>query len=188
MYIRGEIILVESNDEEKRGSEQSKTRPALIIQNNMGNHFSSTLIVALITTKIKKGDLPTHVMIDEKNKKNLSLYANRNVIQLEQIHTIDKSRVIKSYGVLDFETMEKVDKALSISLGIKKQKPNRYNTYAKKDLIEIYGINRNTANKLFDLECLPKVKVGSQNRIRLEDFELWIKIKEIERIRKNRYS
>ncbi|MCF8011855.1 MAG: type II toxin-antitoxin system PemK/MazF family toxin [Clostridiales bacterium] len=96
------------------GSEQGGTRPVLVLQNNIGNQYSPTTIVAAITSQIAKAKLPTHV---EMGPTDGGL--NRNsVILLEQIRTIDKSRMLEKVTSLSEEMMEKVDQALEISVGI----------------------------------------------------------------------
>ena len=95
-----------------KGSEQGGIRPVLIIQNDKGNKYSPTTIVAAITSKLNKHHLPTHV-----NVKTEGLPLN-SLVLLEQICTMDKSRIIEYIGVVDEETMKRVDKALIISVGI----------------------------------------------------------------------
>lgn len=97
------------------GSEQGGVRPVLIIQNDIGNRFSPTVVVAAITAQIKKAKLPTHVEIDAK-KHN---FDRDSVILLEQIRTIDKQRLTDKITHLDDETMERVKEGLEISLGLK---------------------------------------------------------------------
>ncbi|AIE58750.1 MULTISPECIES: type II toxin-antitoxin system endoribonuclease NdoA [Bacillaceae] len=96
------------------GSEQGGTRPVLVIQNDIGNRFSPTVIVAAITAQIQKAKLPTHVEIDAKRYG----FERDSVILLEQIRTIDKQRLTDKITHLDDEMMEKVDEALQISLGL----------------------------------------------------------------------
>lgn len=96
------------------GSEQGGTRPVLIIQNDIGNRFSPTVIVAAITAQIQKAKLPTHVEI----KANKYGFERDSVILLEQLRTIDKSRLTDRITQLDGPLMEKVDLALGISLGL----------------------------------------------------------------------
>lgn len=96
------------------GSEQGGVRPVLIIQNNIGNKYSPTVIVAAITSKINKGKLPTHVELDTTHYK----IPKNSVILLEQIRTIDKERLEEKIGTLDDRTMTKVNRSLAISLGI----------------------------------------------------------------------
>ena len=96
------------------GSEQGGVRPVLIIQNDIGNKYSPTVIVAAITSQINKAKLPTHVEISSEeyglNKDS--------VILLEQIRTIDKKRLREKIGCLDKNMMLKVDNSLQISLGL----------------------------------------------------------------------
>jgi mRNA interferase MazF len=96
------------------GSEQGGVRPVLIIQNDIGNRFSPTVIVAAITAQIQKAKLPTHVEIDAKKYG----FERDSVILLEQIRTIDKQRLTDKITHLDDEMMELVDEALQISLGL----------------------------------------------------------------------
>ena len=98
------------------GSEQGGTRPVLIIQNDIGNRFSPTVIIAAITAQIQKAKLPTHVEIDAK-KYN---FERDSVILLEQVRTIDKSRLTDKITQLDEVLMSEVDVALAISLGLVK--------------------------------------------------------------------
>ncbi|SFG04136.1 mRNA interferase MazF [Planifilum fulgidum] len=89
-------------------------RPVLVIQNNIGNRFSPTVIVAAITAQIQKAKLPTHVEIDAKTYG----FERDSVILLEQIRTIDKQRLTDKITHLDDEMMERVNEALQISLGL----------------------------------------------------------------------
>lgn len=94
------------------GSEQDGIRPVLIIQNDTGNKFSPTVIVAAITSKEKRSDLPTHVNLSVKFGLRES-----SIVMLEQIRTLDKSRLGRYVGSIDDKTMQSVEKALAISLG-----------------------------------------------------------------------
>ncbi|WP_124726468.1 type II toxin-antitoxin system PemK/MazF family toxin [Staphylospora marina] len=96
------------------GSEQGGVRPVLVIQNDIGNRFSPTVIVAAITAQIQKAKLPTHVEIDAKTYG----FDRDSVILLEQIRTIDKQRLTDKITHLDEEMMNRVNEALMISLGI----------------------------------------------------------------------
>lgn len=96
------------------GSEQGGMRPVLIIQNDIGNRFSPTVIIAAITAQIQKAKLPTHIEIDAKTYG----FDRDSVILLEQIRTIDKQRLTDKITHLDEELMEKVNEALQISLGL----------------------------------------------------------------------
>ncbi|AIK40318.1 type II toxin-antitoxin system PemK/MazF family toxin [Bacillus pseudomycoides] len=96
------------------GSEQGGVRPVLVIQNDIGNRFSPTVIVAAITAQIQKAKLPTHVEIDAKKYG----FERDSVILLEQIRTIDKQRLTDKITHLDEMMMSRVDEALQISLGL----------------------------------------------------------------------
>ncbi len=96
------------------GSEQGGIRPVLIVQNDIGNRFSPTVIVAAITAQIQKAKLPTHVEIDAQTYG----FDRNSVILLEQIRTIDKQRLTDKITSLDDEMMSKVNEAVQISLGL----------------------------------------------------------------------
>jgi len=96
------------------GSEQGGVRPVLVIQNDIGNRFSPTVIVAAITAQIQKAKLPTHVEIEAKEHG----MERDSVVLLEQIRTIDKQRLTDKITHLDEEMMRKVDEALLISVGL----------------------------------------------------------------------
>jgi len=96
------------------GSEQGGVRPVLVVQNDVGNKFSPTVIISAITSQINKAKLPTHIEItaDEYG------LAKDSVILLEQIRTIDKRRLKEKIGRLDEELMQMVDDALTVSFGL----------------------------------------------------------------------
>lgn len=96
------------------GSEQGGLRPVLIVQNDVGNKYSPTVIAAAITSQINKTKLPTHI---ELYAENFGL-AKNSVILLEQIRTIDKRRLKEKIGHLDEHLMDKVNDAISISFGL----------------------------------------------------------------------
>ena len=95
------------------GSEQGGVRPVLVVQNDVGNRYSPTVIIAAITSQLDKAKLPTHIEI----KKEYRLEKD-SVILLEQIRTLDKRRLKEKVCTIDNETMQKVDIAIMISLGI----------------------------------------------------------------------
>lgn len=109
---RGEIYYADLSP--VIGSEQAGVRPILIIQNDVGNKFSPTIIGIAITSK-QKAKLPTHIEI-EGTKYGLE---KDSVILAEQIRTLDKKRLKEKVGILDEETMEKVRRAIEISFGIR---------------------------------------------------------------------
>jgi len=96
------------------GSEQGGVRPVLVIQNDVGNKYSPTVIAAAITSRINKAKMPTHI---ELAASEYGLNKD-SVVLLEQIRTIDKKRLREKIGRLDEELMEKVNAALSISFGL----------------------------------------------------------------------
>lgn len=96
------------------GSEQGGVRPVLIIQNDIGNRFSPTVVVAAITAQIQKAKLPTHVEINAKKYG----FDRDSVILLEQIRTIDKQRLTDKITHLDEDMMNRVNEAIQISLGL----------------------------------------------------------------------
>lgn len=109
---RGDIWLV--NLDPTIGHEIRKTRPAIIVQNDIGNEYSPTTIVAPLTTKGLEKTYPIQVTLDEKNS-NLKRPAKA---LLDQVRAIDKRRLIKKQGSVSKTAMSKVDEALRISLGL----------------------------------------------------------------------
>lgn len=96
------------------GSEQGGVRPVLVVQNDVGNKYSPTVIIAAITSQLSKAKLPTHIELN-KDKYNL---LKDSVVLLEQIRTLDKRRLKEKVCTIDDKTMQKVDIAIMISLGI----------------------------------------------------------------------
>ena len=96
------------------GSEQGGIRPVLIVQNNVGNRFSPTVIAAAITSQKDKANLPTHIRVQSTD----SGLARDSIVLLEQIRTIDKKRLKEHMGRLDELSMTRVDEALQISFGL----------------------------------------------------------------------
>ena len=108
---RGELYYADLNP--VVGSEQGGIRPVLILQNEVGNWFSPTVIVAAVTAKSSKPCLPTHVLVETG-----SGLRQPSVILTEQIRTIDKSRLLDRIGVLSPEKQEQVDRALLVSFAL----------------------------------------------------------------------
>ena len=97
------------------GSEQGGTRPVLIVQNDVGNRYSPTVIAAAITSQINKNKLPTHIEIDSEE---FGLKSD-SVVLTEQIRTIDKSRLKEKIGHIDDEKiMDKINNAIGVSFGL----------------------------------------------------------------------
>lgn len=95
------------------GSEQGGIRPVLIVQNDIGNHYSPTLIAAAITGR-KKKRMPTHVIL----RHNTNKLHRTSLVMLEQIRTIDRERLVEYIGTADEKSMKTVDHALAVSLGL----------------------------------------------------------------------
>lgn len=108
---RGDIFYADLG--ETVGSEQAGIRPVLVLQNDMGNVHSPTLIVAGITSKIKKLYIPTHVLLGS----GFGL-TEESMVMLEQITTIDKQRIRGYVGTVDSITMNKIERAIQVSLGL----------------------------------------------------------------------
>lgn len=96
------------------GSEQGGSRPVLILQNNIGNKYSPTIIVAAITAQITKGKLPTHIELRADKCK----LERDSVVLLEQLRTIDKKRLRNKITTLDNNIMKSVDEAVKVSMGL----------------------------------------------------------------------
>jgi Growth inhibitor len=107
---RGDIFL--ANLDPVIGSEQRGIRPCLILQNNIGNHYASTVIVAPITNR-KKSNLPTHCNLDSVRGISCS-----SQVLLEQIRVIDKCRLVRHMASLCNDKMEEINRAIAISLDI----------------------------------------------------------------------
>lgn len=109
---RGELYLV--NFDPTIGSEIKKTRPALILQNDIANRYSPVTIVAAFTSQLNESVYPTEVFIEPPE----GGLERRSVVLLNQVRAIDKQRLVTKLGALKSESMVKVDNALQISLGL----------------------------------------------------------------------
>ena len=109
---RGEIYYADLSP--VVGSEQGGVRPVLIVQNDVGNRYSPTVIAAAITSQHEKSQLPTHIKV---NADGCGL-AKDSIVLLEQVRTIDKQRLKEKMGTLDNTAMNRVDKDLSVSFGL----------------------------------------------------------------------
>ncbi len=96
------------------GSEQGGIRPVLIVQNDVGNRYSPTVIAAAITSQTEKNNLPTHITVSSCE---CGLQRD-SIVLLEQIRTLDKRRLRECMGRLEENVMDRVDKAISISFGL----------------------------------------------------------------------
>lgn len=109
-FKRGEIYVADLSP--YVGSEQGGIRPVIILQNNLGNIFSPTLIVAPLTSRYKKRNLPTHYLIEDVEELKTT-----SLVLLEQIKTIDKRRITEYVGQASKDDIKNIEKALTISLG-----------------------------------------------------------------------
>ncbi len=96
------------------GSEQGGVRPVLIVQNDVGNKYSPTVIAAAITSQKDKTKLPTHIQVNAEE----SGLSKDSIVLLEQVRTIDKKRLKDKMGRLDDESMSMINQALSVSFGL----------------------------------------------------------------------
>ena len=112
-YRRGEIYYADLGDS-NIGSEQTGTRPVLIIQNNIGNKFSPTVIVACMTSRLFKNEIPTHVRIDSEDY----FLPSDSLILCEQIKTIDKQRLSNYIATLSLADEKRVNTALRLSISL----------------------------------------------------------------------
>ena len=108
---RGDLFYADLNP--VAGSEQGGIRPVLVIQNDVGNHFSPTVVAAAITSRKAKNSLPTHILLE-----NVPGLAPTSLLLLEQLRTIDRKRLRGYIGRISKEKMLEVDAALAISIGI----------------------------------------------------------------------
>ena len=109
---RGQIYYADLSP--VQGSEQGGHRPVLIIQNDIGNKYSPTTIIAIITTRKTKANLPTHIWLNSECG-----LPKESMVECEQIRTIDKKRLKQFMGTVSKEIIEEIDKGLKISLGVK---------------------------------------------------------------------
>ena len=112
MVSRGEIYFAELNP--VQGSEQGGVRPVLIIQNDIGNTYSPTTIILAITSQLNKARLPTHVELSAGQ----SGLKKDSVILAEQMRTIDKSRLRQKVAQLNRPTMQRIENAVAVSIGL----------------------------------------------------------------------
>ncbi len=115
---RGEIYYADLSP--VIGSEQGGVRPVLIVQNDVGNRYSPTVIAAAITSQRDKTNLPTHIKV---NADGCGLQKD-SIVLLEQVRTIDKQRLKEKMGRLDGSAMDMVDRALTVSFGLNVEQEN----------------------------------------------------------------
>lgn len=122
MVKRGDIYYADLSP--VVGSEQGGLRPVLIVQNDVGNKFSPTVIAAAITSQKYKTNLPTHIQVQADD----CGLARDSIVLLEQVRTLDKKRLKEKMGTLDPTDMTRVNQALSVSFGLGAQNAARGNT------------------------------------------------------------
>lgn len=113
------------------GSEQGGLRPVLIVQNDVGNRYSPTVIAAAITSRMGKTRLPTHIDIYAKE---VGL-AKDSVVLLEQIRTLDKRRLREKMGHLEENVMQRVNTAISVSFGLSSDEQREARVYTHRESI-----------------------------------------------------
>ena len=112
MVKRGEIYYADLSP--VIGSEQGGIRPVLVVQNDVGNRYSPTVIAAAITSKQDKAKMPTHIELDARDHG----LARDSVVLLEQVRTLDKKRLRERMGHVEEHVMNKVDTAIAVSFGL----------------------------------------------------------------------
>lgn len=160
---RGMVFLLDMTGMGAIGSEQGESvkgnlRPCVIIQNDIGNRFSPTVVVALITSKMTKAKMPTHIRLD----KEIGLDTN-SIVMLEQIKTVDKQRLVKFCCKLDREKIAEIDRAMNISLGqlnvreeqvLKQVEEVKYLMRSIDDLIDdLYSSKNQIRQRVIRLNC-----------------------------------
>ncbi len=111
IYHRGDVYL--ANLDPVKGSEQGGVRPVAVLQNDVGNYFSSTIIIVPLTTQLKKIELPTHVLLNR-----VQGLPHLSMAETEQIHRIDKQRILRYMGKLTENQLKLVEDAAKKSLGM----------------------------------------------------------------------
>lgn len=140
-YIRGDVFCASLEGD---GSIQNGMRPVVIIQNDIGNKYSPTVIIAAITSQIKKMNQPTHVIIRKDNINNLKY---DSIILLEQIRTINKSYLFDKIGRLNEKDIQKLNSALAISVALDDiiEKRDKVLKIVSKKILDIRDIEMNLA-------------------------------------------
>lgn len=111
IFKRGDVYIANLNP--RKGSEQGGIRPVLVLQNDAGNFYCPTLIVAPLTSRLKKLELPVHYLLSEK-----PFLTEESMVELEQIKTIDKLRIKFYLGKIDKTEMKQIDEVIATSLGL----------------------------------------------------------------------
>ena len=164
---RGDVYYADlCGVEQSLGSEQTGRRPVLVIQNDVGNLYSSTTIVAIMTTKIKR-NLPTHVIIND-----FAGLSQTSAVCLEQIKTIDKRRLENYCGNIGNAMMQEIEKAIFISLGTKKDMGHECAMLDDKEEVEHMDlVRRDTA---FDNSHCDWIQVAREQMIFFTDIKQYM--------------
>lgn len=151
---RGDLFYADLNP--VVGSEQGGIRPVLVIQNDVGNHFSPTVVAAAITSRKAKNSLPTHILLE-----NVPGLAPTSLLLLEQLRTIDRKRLRGYIGRISKEKMLEVDAALAISLMLK----DYPDVMDIGQMCEALGVSTKTGYKLLKDGKIEYLKIGRAYRI-----------------------
>lgn len=161
---RGDVFWVDFGL--TKGSEQGGVRPAVVVQNDIGNKYSPTVIVCIISSEIKKKELPTHVLLSEYKKYGLT---KPSQVMAEQMKVRDKTQLGDYIGTIDGEVMSKIDKAIEISV----------NVGSAKHIIETREI-RNIKEMVQEIKDLDKfIKMWFSKNNDIERIQSYIKDREI---------
>lgn len=180
MIKRGDILWVNFGKENVIGSEQSKElRPAIVIQNNIGNKFSPVVIVALITSKLGKRVLPTHVSIGTECG-----LETESIILGEQIKSIDKRRIISYVGKATQSIMDRVDRAIEISVSVGGAK---YTTMSREEQLanikaqQIHSVDNVLKELIQENESLKLIEKYTTKRMnRINELEAYCKLNKLD--------
>lgn len=164
---RGMVFYVDLGHENKEGSEQKGTRPCVVVQNDIGNKYSPTVIISLVTSKLNKKQLPTHVMLNEK------FLPMDSMIMTEQTMTVDKARLRDYFGMVNAETQSNIDRAMAISVGLH----TREKDIADEKLDYIKGLESFIMRWIMKGEQIKKVQEEiCELRNRIEEYNRFCKV------------
>lgn len=180
MIKRGDVFWINFGKENVVGSEQSKElRPAIVIQNNIGNKFSPVIIVALITSKLGKRVMPTHVAIGTECG-----LETESIILGEQIKSIDKSRITSYVGKATRSIIDRVDRAIEISVSVGGAK---YTTMSREEQLanikaqQIHSVDTVLKELIQENESLKLIEKYTTKRMnRINELEAYCKLNKLD--------